>query len=130
MKPPICEVHKTKGILVGGEVVYPHRTDLFDKKFWICTIKTCNARCGEHAAKGGFMAAKETRDARMAAHAAFDSLWKEGSSKRFRSRGGAYQWLSEVMKMHQNDCHIGFMTAEKCRQVVNHVQHYLKNGKR
>lgn len=129
MKPPICEVHKSTGILVTGDKVYPHRKDLYGKKFWICTTANCDARCGEHAAKGGFMAARITRTARMNAHAAFDSLWKEGVNKRFRSREGAYRWLSKAMDMNHNDCHIGFMDVKNCYQVVYHVKRFLEKWK-
>lgn len=127
-RKPICEVHRVFGVLVNGDRVYPHRRDLYSKRFWICPVENCDARCGEHAANGGYMAARETREARMNAHAIFDRLWKDGPDKRFRSRGGAYEWLSKAMGMKQKDCHIGFMNAEKCRQVVNHVIRYLKQS--
>lgn len=32
--------------LVGGDVIYPHREDLHEKKFWLCT--PCNAYVGCH----------------------------------------------------------------------------------
>jgi hypothetical protein len=50
----------------------------------------------------------------MAAHDAFDPLWKEGRMKRKE----AYKWLSERMGLHVNDTHIGMFDADQCRRVV------------
>lgn len=57
----------------------------------------------------------ETRRARMAAHAALDSLRVElGWSK-----AQSYRWLSECMNISPKGCHIGCFNKQQCEQVVN-----------
>ncbi len=47
----------------------------------------------------------ETHEARKAAHAAFDLLWKDGTMK----RGQAYRRLAAVLEIDPADCHIKLM---------------------
>lgn len=110
-----------KGIAeaVDGSVVYPHRSDLKSRKFFLC--RPCEAWVGTHAdgAPLGTLANAETRKARSAAHAAFDPLWRDNGIKRFRSRGHAYNWLSQEMKLKWGqECHIGHFNVEQCNEVV------------
>jgi hypothetical protein len=51
----------------------------------------------------------------MAAHAAFDPVWKSGAKK----RGSAYAWLADELGMGKKDCHIGMMDVADCRRVVD-----------
>ena len=57
---------------------------------------------------------QETRDARKAAHAAFDALWHGNP----RKRGYCYKMLAEHMKLMQKDCHIQGFSVEQCRLVI------------
>lgn len=59
------------------------------------------------------LADRETHEARKAAHAAFDPLWKSGLA----SRGRAYKLLSEAMGLSRDDCHMKLMTAEQAQRV-------------
>jgi hypothetical protein len=54
-----------------------------------------------------------THEARKAAHASFDALWKSG----LLSRGRAYKLLAEAMGMTRDECHMKLMTAEQARHV-------------
>lgn len=63
---------------------------------------------GEHP-----LADRETHEARKAAHAAFDPLWKSGLLK----RGYAYKLLAEAMGMTRDECHMKLMTAEQAQRV-------------
>ena len=63
---------------------------------------------GEHP-----LADAATHEARKAAHAAFDTLWKE----RLIKRGHAYKLLAEAMGMTRDECHMKLMTAEQARRV-------------
>lgn len=109
--------------LVTGEVIYPHRPDLFAKKFWQC--EPCDAYCGCHAPnpKYGFdgtqplgtLANKELRRIRLKTHAAFDPMWKDGT---FASRRKAYTWLAGKLEMPVEDCHIGSMNALQCQRAT------------
>jgi hypothetical protein len=101
--------------LVGGDAIYPHRPDLFDLKFYQC--KPCDAYVGTH--KGtykalGRMANKELRQAKMAAHAKFDPLWKDGGMK----RKDAYKKLSDLLRIEPADCHIGMFDVDMCKRVL------------
>lgn len=74
----------------------------------------------------GVPADKETRAARVHAHAAFDKLWNNAESmyqnippesyKRVRrvARNRAYQWLQEVMGLSEKEAHIGSMDIARC----------------
>jgi zinc-finger-containing domain len=115
MRPVICPYCNAPARLVTGEVIYPHRFDLFAKRFWSCG--PCNAYVGTHAKSGeplGTLANAETRSARMKAHAAFDPLWKSGAMTRTK----AYQWLSKATGIPKATCHISMMNPDQCRKVV------------
>jgi hypothetical protein len=114
---PVCVECGNLGELVTGKEIYPHRRDLHAKGFFLCR---CGAYCGCHPNTDrplGFPCGPETRRARSAAHAAFDPLWKAGGWRRWQ----AYQWLAKKMNMDAHDCHIGMMTADQARQVVEIV---------
>jgi len=109
---PYC---KGRALLVGGLKIYPHRQDLKDKKFYLCG--PCNAYVGCHPGTTnalGRLANAELREAKMAAHAAFDPIWKTGQKK----RGGAYAWLCDQLGIEKKDCHIGMFDVEMCKRVV------------
>jgi hypothetical protein len=59
------------------------------------------------------LADRETHEARKAAHAAFDPIWKSGMA----GRGHAYKLLAEAMGLSRDDCHMKLMTAEQARRV-------------
>ena len=112
VKCPYCG---TRAQLVDGTDIYPHRPDLAEKKFYQCA--PCDAYVGCHPGTTntlGRLANAELRKAKMAAHAAFDPLWKSGAKK----RDSAYAWLSDALGMEKKDCHIGMMDVADCRQVV------------
>lgn len=126
---PICLYCNTPALLVTGDVIYPHRPDLFRLKFWNC--KPCGAYVGCHPPskmKNGEMTAgdhplgrlanAELRTAKKAAHAAFDPIWMRGAL----SRKDAYKWLAEVMGISRKDAHIGMFDVDQCRAVVAAVK--------
>jgi hypothetical protein len=69
--------------------------------------------CGLWAWGDHPLADMETHEARKAAHAAFDTLWKFGTI----SRGHAYKLLAEAMGLSRDDCHMKLMTAEQAQRV-------------
>lgn len=115
MSKPVCPYCNIYAELVGGAAIYPHRPDLFELKFWRCS---CGAYTGTHAnspthkPKGG-LALAPLRAARIAAHGAFDKLWK----RRHMSRSEAYEWLQMRLGM-QRQPHIGFMDEAQCLRVL------------
>lgn len=110
--------------LVRGDVVYPHRPDLHDLKFWTCD--PCFAWVGTHRGTDeplGRLANAELRKAKIAAHAAFDPLWRrkmqrDGCSKGKARRAG-YTWLAGQLGIEFNDCHIGMFDVSMCERVVD-----------
>jgi hypothetical protein len=64
------------------------------------------------------LASAEMHEARMAAHVAFDPLWKSGK----RSRAQAYNLLAEAMNMKPKDCHMATMSLEDLRRVPEAVK--------
>jgi hypothetical protein len=101
--------------LVGGNVIYPHRRDLYEKKFYQCA--PCDAYVGCHPGTTdalGRLADADLREAKMAAHAAFDPIWKTGQKK----RGSAYAWLCDQLGIEKKDCHIGMFDVAMCERVV------------
>ncbi len=127
--PPCAECPDGGNVeIVGGEAVYPHRSDLWayldgaKRWWWRCS---CGAYVGVH--KGtinplGTPAGRETRRAREEAHAAFDPMWQKrqrlsGLSKT-KARGRGYKWLAAQLGIAAKDCHIGHMDADTARRVV------------
>lgn len=108
--------------LVDGKVIYPHRQDLVQKMFWQCA--PCGAYVGCHEGTEtplGRLANAELRRAKIAAHAAFDPLWRsEPHGKRNKARNNAYAWLSRVMGLPPEQTHISMMDVEQCQRVVQH----------
>jgi len=117
--------------IADGSKVYPHRPDLWahgdqDKFWWLCQ---CGAYVGIHRGTLkplGSPAGKATRDARSAAHAAFDPLWqrkmrKEGCKQQV-ARNKGYAWLAGQLGIDRKDCHIGMMDAPTARRVVEICQ--------
>lgn len=64
----------------------------------------------------------ELRNARHAAHRAFDKIWR----CRHMTRTDAYHWLALQMGMPRGDCHMGMMTVEECQRVEALANEYLK----
>lgn len=113
---PICPYCNTEAVLVTGERIYPHRPDLADRKIWLC--EKCGAYVGCHPgteAPLGRLADAELRAAKMAAHTAFDVIWKKGNVR----RSIAYRWLAEQLKIPNEQCHIGMFDVDLCQRVVD-----------
>ncbi len=69
--------------------------------------------CGLWAWGNHPLADRETHEARKAAHAAFDPIWKGGAL----CRGKAYGLLAEAMGMSAKECHMKLMSADQARKV-------------
>lgn len=122
MKPdcPYCTKPSER---VTGKVMYPHRPDLASKIFYRC--QPCGAWVGCHPGTEtplGRLADAELRQAKSAAHAAFDPLWKRKAERdgigKGKARGKGYKWLAQQLGIDPADCHIGMFDAPTCRRVV------------
>jgi hypothetical protein len=88
----------------GGEVI-------------VCTrFPVCDAFVGCHddGEPLGTLADKRLRAARMAAHAAFDPIWKGHEMPRAK----AYAWLAKALGTRPADTHIGLFDIAQCEAVV------------
>ena len=115
----ICPYCNQPAQLVGGDVIYPHLPWLHGKMFYSCV--PCGAYVGCHDGTTqplGCLANAQLRVAKMAAHTAFDPLWK---SHRL-TRTAAYRWLARELGIEVGDCHIGMFDVEQCRRVVEVCQ--------
>ena len=106
--PPVCFCGRT-GVLRESRYGW----------FWSCPDRQCDGLVGCHPGTKvplGTMAGKATRQARKAAHDAFDALWQPMGRQRKIYRSAAYAWLAEAMGVP--DIHIGTMTRAQAEQVV------------
>lgn len=117
----VCPYCDKPAVLVTGAAIYPHRPDLFGKKFWQC--KPCEAHVGCHeAGKGegdgtkplGRLANAELRKWKSRAHSLFDPLWKTRTMRRKE----AYAWLAQSLGISAANCHIGMFDVDQCKRTV------------
>lgn len=85
----------------------------------------CDARVGCHPGTDtplGTMANASLRSARMAAHAAFDPIWKEHGMR----RASAYRWLASMLGISKRRCHIALFDEALCRSTVEHARAFVR----
>lgn len=75
----------------------------------------------------GRLADKELRDAKRAAHEAFDRTWRARLAKRSavdptyskrNARASRYKLLASLLGVAPSACHIGMFDLQQCRRVV------------
>jgi ssDNA-binding Zn-finger/Zn-ribbon topoisomerase 1 len=108
-------------------------------KFYGCVrYPQCTGAHGIHQATGeplGIPANQETRKMRIAAHEAFDKLWKstlwKGILKKVEGnrRKQVYEWLRKQMGLTENECHIGNFNIEQCKEVIRICKNINLRGK-
>ncbi|ARK86093.1 zinc-finger-containing protein [Burkholderia pseudomallei] len=104
-----------------GDSGYPYQRDY--GPIWICA--PCQAWVGCHPGTTkplGGLANAELREWKMKAHAAFDPLWqaktrRDGCSKSHARKAG-YRWLSQQLGIPFKLTHIGYMSVQECKRVV------------
>ena len=120
-------------MLVGGDVVYPHRPDLYEKKFYQCP--NCKNSVGTHQQWGksfvkgrdyniralGCIPNAKLKFARGKIHEILDPLWK---GKRPGTRKRLYKRISRELGY---EYHTGnTKTIEECRKVYRIIQKIYK----
>ncbi len=102
--------------LTDGAEIYPPRTDLHHKNFYVCDH--CDARVGCHPDTTmplGHAADKRTRDARSKLHELMlDPLWKSAQDPK-PARRRTYKFLAKALGIEPEQCHTGMFTIERCR---------------
>lgn len=86
--------------------------------FYGCeNFPACRATHGAHpdGKPLGIPADRETKKARIAAHKAFDRMWRGPKSD--CSRGEAYRRLQLLMNLSADEAHIGRFTKAQCEQL-------------
>ena len=115
----ICPYCQQVAVYVDSTAVYRRSYGMI----YLC--RQCNAYVGVHNGTDkplGRLANAELRKAKIAAHDAFDPLWKgkirrDGCAK-YKARGAGYKWLAKQLQMNPEDCHIGMFDVDLCKQVV------------
>lgn len=116
MKEVFCPYCGKRAEFVDSAEVYHGRSY---GMIYLC--RPCDAYVGCHGnGKGdspkGRLANAELRRWKIAAHNAFDPLWKFGT---FRGRrNSAYAWLAEQMGLPKEKTHIGMFDVAECQQVI------------
>lgn len=112
----LCDYCGHPAELVTGREVYPGIRTLHHKMLYRCLPCAAHVGCHEGTMRPlGRLANAELRAAKMAAHAAFDPVWRD---ERAMTRRGAYAWLAAQLGIPREDCHIGMFDAPQCRRVV------------
>lgn len=117
----VCPYCQGRATLVGGAVIYPFRTDLHDRRFYLCA--PCGAWVGCHLGTEkplGVPANAATRQARIQAHDVFDPIWKTGRM----DRQAAYAWLAGLLGIRPEACHISWFDEDQCAEVVRLCERY------
>lgn len=116
IKPPICPncniamtpKETTKFARKPGEI----------RKFWSCPyFPRCRVTVGAHpdgTPLGNPAPDKETKEARIRAHSVFDPIWQNN----ILSRNMVYRYVSEIMGIHRDDCHVGNFNIEECEKFI------------
>lgn len=116
--PPICPYCKAASTIATGKDIYPHRRDLFEKKFFWC--EPCDAYVGTHNRTNepfGTLADAYLRKLRILTHATFDRLWKEEGYDHTE----AYLMLAQGMNIPFESCHIAMFNNAQCRRAIDLV---------
>lgn len=117
---PVCDYCGQNAVLVKSSEVYGSGRDY--GPMWLC--QPCQAWVGCHPGTTrslGRLANAELRQAKMAAHAAFDPLWRDHPDPpwgRPGHRKSAYTWLADQLGLPPRHCHIGMMGVLACWRVV------------
>lgn len=123
--PPKCPYCGNWSQKVTGEKIYPHRPDLYGKKFYLC--EPCDAYVGCHSdgKPMGRLANLRLRQLKSMAHAVFDPLWKSKAL----SRTKAYAWMATRMDLEIHHCHIGHFDEDQCLSVIFIINSDREAGK-
>lgn len=105
--------------VVGGDVIYPHRADLYDKKFVQCPI--CNNYTGLYPGEYPTLPTEHVRQCRYAAHRALDKIWQDRKAKK-----AFYKYMS---KIYNREFHWGLVRDDhEADEALEYTLDYLKKG--
>jgi hypothetical protein len=92
IKAYCCECGKEiEADIVGGDIIYPHRKDLYPKKFYMCPH--CHNYTGVYQGEEPVIPTKYIRECRHYAHRALDRIWH---NKKLKNK--YYAYMNEQFK--------------------------------
>lgn len=116
MKCPYCGAEVS---LKDAQFIYHTNKSKNWGKVWVCdNYPNCDAYVGCHPGTTiplGRLANARLRTLKAEAHKQFDPLWKSG----LMSRRSAYKWLSDMLDIPVEDCHIGMFDVSMCQKVIH-----------
>lgn len=116
MKCPYCGANV---VLKDATFIYHSNKAKSYGKLWVCSnYPKCDAYVGCHDHTEiplGRLANPRLRSLKKEAHRQFDPIWKSG----LMSRREAYKWLSDMLKINLEDCHIGMFDIKECQKVIH-----------
>jgi hypothetical protein len=110
-----CQYCSRPAQLLRGDVLYPRRPDLAQRRFWRC--EPCDAHVGCHPGTEkplGRLAKANLRELKQFAHGHFDPIWRSGGM----GRAEAYRWLADKLGIPAERCHIGWFDERMCCRVI------------
>ena len=119
-EPKTCPYCNSPVKYTSHAEIYNGRTFSDWPFIYLCTNKPCGASVGVHEGTNhplGTLADQATKNARKAAHAAFDPIWKLARDKS-KARAEAYQWLADQLDIEKWRCHISWFDISYCNKVV------------
>lgn len=104
------------------------RSSKFGPFYGCSKFPACRAAHGAHADGRplGIPADAATKKMRMAAHEAFDRLWKRPHG--VMNRGQAYRWMQATMDMTSEQSHIARFSIEECGRLIAAVGELTGEG--
>ena len=120
MKAYCCKCRKEiEGKQVKGDVIYPHRPDLYDLDFIQCPV--CKNYTGKYEGEYPTLPTEHIRQCRYKAHRALDRIWKDRKKK-----GEYYAFMSGAFK---KDFHWGMVRSdEEADKALGLTLDYLGEG--
>lgn len=120
MRAYCCECRQeVNGIKVKGDVIYPHRVDLYDLEFIQCPI--CKNYTGRYDGEMPTLPTEYIRSCRYKAHRALDEVWKDK-----KKRGEYYSFMSNEFK---RDFHWGTVKNDnEADEALSKTLEFLKKA--
>lgn len=121
--PQTCPYCHSSVTYTSHAVLYGGREFSDWPYIYLCTNEACKASVGTHQGTEyplGTLADTATKNARKAAHAAFDPIWKNQPNKS-KARVEAYTWLAKELDLDKWRCHISWFDISYCQAVIKAV---------
>lgn len=120
-----CE-KKVSATFTNGKEIYPHRKDLYNLPFWICSVCKnyvgCHHKTKNRSQPLGCIPTPELKNARQHIHKILDPLWKSKKIKRKE----IYKMLSDKLGWKYHTAKI--RSLEEARKVYSMINRYSKTG--